>query len=141
MMSIGRASRRENLIWVTGVEPMNLIRTRTANHIRASSRENGCTKQARHMTASDRNRRHAKSALDAGAPSTHDAGAPSTHDPKGNEAAEREAPARPLTIIASRGTTEAACLAAAVCSAPARLRFVRSLVDFRKVRGHEGGRD
>ena len=49
MMSIGRASRRENLFWVTGVEPMNLIRTRLANHIRASSRENGCTKQARHM--------------------------------------------------------------------------------------------
>ena len=54
-----------------------MIRTRLANHIRASSRENGCTKQARHMTALDRNRRHANSALDAGAPSTHDPFLPS----------------------------------------------------------------
>jgi hypothetical protein len=43
MMSIGRSSRRENLPQITGVEPMNLIRTHLANHIRASSRENGCT--------------------------------------------------------------------------------------------------
>jgi len=43
MMLIGRSSRRENLLWVTGVEPMNLIRTWLANHIRASSRGNGCT--------------------------------------------------------------------------------------------------
>jgi hypothetical protein len=41
MMSIGRSSRRENLLWVTGIEPSFLIRTRLANHIRASSRENG----------------------------------------------------------------------------------------------------
>ena len=72
MMLIGRASRRENLLWVTGVEPMKLIRTHLANHIRASSREEWLHQQARHMTASDRNRRHANSALDAGAPSTHD---------------------------------------------------------------------
>ena len=39
MMLIGRSSRRENLLWVTGVEPMPLIRTHLANHIRASSRE------------------------------------------------------------------------------------------------------
>ena len=50
MMVIGRASRRENLFWVTGVEPMNLIRTRFANHIRASSREEWLHQQARHMT-------------------------------------------------------------------------------------------
>jgi len=72
MMLIGWASRRENLLWVTGVEPMKLIRTRLANHIRASSREEWLHQQARHMTAPDRKRRHAKSALDAGAPSTHD---------------------------------------------------------------------
>ena len=72
MMLIGRASRRENLLWVTGVEPMKLIRTHLANHIRASSREEWLHQQARHMTAPDRNRRHANSALDAGAPSTHD---------------------------------------------------------------------
>jgi hypothetical protein len=39
MMLIGWASRRENLLWVMGVEPMPLIRTHLANHIRASSRE------------------------------------------------------------------------------------------------------
>src|SRR5215831_1605075 len=72
MMLIGRASRRENLLRVTGVEPMHLIRTHLANHIRASSREQWLHQQARHMTASDRDRRHANSALDAGAPSTHD---------------------------------------------------------------------
>ena len=74
MMSIGRSSRRENLLWVTGVEPMLLIRTHLANHIRASSREEWLHQQARHMTLHpDRNhRRNAKSALDAGAPSTHD---------------------------------------------------------------------
>jgi hypothetical protein len=72
MMLIGRSSRRENLLWVTGVEPMPLIRTHLANHIRASSREEWLHQQARHMTAPDRNRHHAKSALDAGAPSTHD---------------------------------------------------------------------
>ena len=60
MMSNGRSSRRENLPLVMGVEPTTLIRTRLANHIRASSLENGCIKQARHMTALDRNRRHAK---------------------------------------------------------------------------------
>jgi len=65
MMSIGRSSRRENLLQVRGVEPMFVIRTRLANHIRASSRENGCTKQTRHMTAPDRNRQHVNSALDA----------------------------------------------------------------------------
>jgi hypothetical protein len=43
MMSIGRSSRRESLLIVTGVEPMKVIRTCLANHIRASSRENGCT--------------------------------------------------------------------------------------------------
>ena len=43
MMSIGRSSRRENLLSVTGVEPTYVIRTHLANHIRASSRENGCT--------------------------------------------------------------------------------------------------
>ena len=72
MMLIGWASRRENLLRVTGVEPMKLIRTRLANHIRASSREEWLHQQARHMTAPDRNRHHANSALDAGAPSTHD---------------------------------------------------------------------
>jgi hypothetical protein len=50
MMSIGRSSRRENLLWVTGVEPMLLIRTHLANHIRASSREEWLHQQARHMT-------------------------------------------------------------------------------------------
>jgi len=72
MMLIGRSSRRENLLWVTGVEPMFLIRTHLANHIRASSREEWLHQQARHMTAPDRNHHHADSALDAGAPSTHD---------------------------------------------------------------------
>src|SRR5215510_11249327 len=72
MMLIGRASRRENLLVVTGVEPMDMIRTHLANNIRASSREQWLHQQARHMTASDRHRRHANSALDAGAPSTHD---------------------------------------------------------------------
>src|SRR5215469_7951822 len=56
MMLIGWASRRENLLWVTGVEPMYLIRTHLANHIRASSREEWLHQQARHMTAPDRNR-------------------------------------------------------------------------------------
>ena len=74
MMSIGRSSRRENLLWVTGIEPMFLIRTCLANHIRASSREEWLHQQARHMTAPDRNRHHANSALDARAPSTHDPG-------------------------------------------------------------------
>jgi hypothetical protein len=50
MMLIGRSSRRENLLWVTGVEPMPLIRTHLANHIRASSREEWLHQQARHMT-------------------------------------------------------------------------------------------
>jgi len=50
---------------------MDMIRTHLANHIRASSREQWLHQQARHMTASDRHRRHANSALDAGAPSTH----------------------------------------------------------------------
>ena len=68
MMLIGRASRRENLLWVTGVEPMPMIRTHLANHIRASSREEWLHQQAR-QSAPDRNRRHANSALDAGAPS------------------------------------------------------------------------
>jgi hypothetical protein len=72
MMLIGRSSRRENLLWVTGVEPRLLIRTHLANHIKASSREQWLHQQARHMTAPDRNRRHVNSALDAGAPSTHD---------------------------------------------------------------------
>jgi hypothetical protein len=49
------------------VEPMPLIRTHLANHIRASSREEWLHLQARHMTAPDRNRHHANSALDAGA--------------------------------------------------------------------------
>ena len=71
-MLIGRSSRRENLLWVTGVEPMSLIRTRLANHIRASSRAKWTHQQARHMTAPDRNRHQANLALDAGAPSTHD---------------------------------------------------------------------
>jgi hypothetical protein len=77
MMLIGRSSRRENLLWVTGVEPMSLIRTHLANHIRASSREKWLHQQARHMTAPDRNLHHANSALDAGAPSTHDPQLPS----------------------------------------------------------------
>jgi hypothetical protein len=55
MMLIGWASRGENLLWVTGVEPMLLIRTHLANHIRASSREEWLHQQARHMTAPDRN--------------------------------------------------------------------------------------
>jgi hypothetical protein len=60
MMLIGRSSRRENLLVVTGVEPMDMIRTHLANHIRASSREQWLHQQARHMTAPDRNRHHAK---------------------------------------------------------------------------------
>src|SRR5262245_21646196 len=77
-MLIGRSSRRENLLRVTGVEPMNLIRTHLANHIRASSREEWLHQQARHMTASrPQSSSHAKSALDAGAPSTHDPFQPS----------------------------------------------------------------
>ena len=67
MMSIGRSSRRENLLRVTGIEPMKLIRTHLANHIKASSREEWLHQQARHMTAPDRKRHHANSALDAGA--------------------------------------------------------------------------
>jgi len=78
MMLIGRSSRRENLLWVTGVEPMLLIRTHLANHIRASSREEWLHQQARHMTAPDRNRHHADLTLDAGAPSTHDPNRSST---------------------------------------------------------------
>ena len=54
MMLIRWASRRENLLIVTGVEPMKVIRTRLANHIRASSREEWLHQQARHMTAPDR---------------------------------------------------------------------------------------
>ena len=65
MMSIGRSSGRENLLWVTGIEPMKMIRTHLANHIRASSREQWLHQQARHMTAPDRNRRHAKKCLTA----------------------------------------------------------------------------
>jgi hypothetical protein len=65
MMSIGRSSGRENLLWVTGIEPMKLIRTHLANHIKASSREEWLHQQARHMTAPDRNRRHAKKCLTA----------------------------------------------------------------------------
>ena len=72
MMLIGRASRRENLLRVTGVEPTPLIRTHLANHIRASSREEWLHQQARHMTAPDRNRRHVNKVLDRKAPSTHD---------------------------------------------------------------------
>ena len=67
MMLIGQVSRRENLLWVTGVEPMPLIRTHLANHIRASSPQGMLHQQARHMTAPDRNRHHVNSALDAGA--------------------------------------------------------------------------
>jgi hypothetical protein len=65
MMLIGRSSRRENLLSVTGVEPMSLIRTHLANHIRASSREEWLHQQARHMTAPDRNRHHARKCLTA----------------------------------------------------------------------------
>src|SRR5262245_62282837 len=72
MMLIGRSSRRENLLWVTGVEPMPLIKTHLANHIRASSREEWLHQQARHMTASRPQSSSRKSALDAAAPSTHD---------------------------------------------------------------------
>jgi len=43
MMSIGRSSRRENLLGSRVLEPMFVIRTRLANHIRASSRDKGCT--------------------------------------------------------------------------------------------------
>ena len=50
MMLIGRASRRANLLRVTGVEPTPLIRTHLANHIRASSREEWLHQQGRHMT-------------------------------------------------------------------------------------------
>ena len=81
MMLIGRSSRRENLLCVTGVEPMHLIRTHLANHIRASSREEWLHQQARHMTAptaivttptqhlTQGRRPH----MTQGAPSTHDA--------------------------------------------------------------------
>jgi hypothetical protein len=50
---------------------MSLIRTLLPNHIRASSRENGCTNSQTHDRTRP-HRHHAKSALDAGAPSTHD---------------------------------------------------------------------
>jgi hypothetical protein len=56
MMLIGWASRREHLLRVTGVEPMHLIKTRLANHIRASSREEWLHQQARHMTLHPRRR-------------------------------------------------------------------------------------
>ena len=72
MMSIGRSSRWENLLWVTGIQPRSLIRTRLASHIKASGHANGLHQQARHMTAPDRNRHPANVALDARAPSTHD---------------------------------------------------------------------
>jgi hypothetical protein len=71
MMVIGRSSRRENLLRVTGVEPRVLIRTHLANHIRASSREKAA-QTGQIQSAPDRNRHHTKSTLDAGAPSTHD---------------------------------------------------------------------
>jgi hypothetical protein len=44
---------------------MFLIRTHLANHIRASSREKWLHQQARHMTAPDRNRHHARKCLTA----------------------------------------------------------------------------
>jgi len=73
MMLIGRSSRRENLLWVTGVEPMNLIRTCLANHIRASSHEKWLHQQARHMTASrPQSSPMPNTVLDRRAPSTHD---------------------------------------------------------------------
>jgi len=72
MMLIGRSSRRENLLWVTGVEPMPLIRTRLANHIRASSREQWLHQQARHMTAPTAIVPMPNIVLDRKAPSTHD---------------------------------------------------------------------
>jgi hypothetical protein len=42
MMSIGRSSRPENLLRGHGMSPKQVIKTRLANHIRASSHENGC---------------------------------------------------------------------------------------------------
>jgi hypothetical protein len=50
---------------------MGVISTHLANHISASSREEWLHQQA-DTAAPDRNRHHANSALDAGAPSTHD---------------------------------------------------------------------
>jgi hypothetical protein len=44
---------------------MFLIRTHLANHIRASSRDKWLHQQARHMTAPDRNRHHARKCLTA----------------------------------------------------------------------------
>ena len=72
MMLIGRSSRRENLLWVTGVEPMPLIRTHLANHIRASSREQWLHQQARHMTAPTAIVPMPNIVLDRKAPSTRD---------------------------------------------------------------------
>jgi len=72
MMSIGRSSRRENLLRVTGVEPMKLIRTHLANHIRASSREEWLHQQARHMTCTRPQSSPRQKVLDRKAPSTHD---------------------------------------------------------------------
>jgi len=111
MMLIGRSSRRENLLVVTGVEPMDMIRTHLANHMRASSREQWLHQQARHMTASDRNRHHANSALDAGAPSTHDYSSGWTpllaaHSPAGTTVSLA---ARTLWI-ATKGFRPATCL-------------------------------
>jgi hypothetical protein len=72
MMSIGRSSRRENLLWGSGCRAHQLIRTHLANHIRASSRENGCTKHARHMHPT---------AIVATPTQRLTQGVPSTHEP------------------------------------------------------------
>jgi hypothetical protein len=76
MMLIGRSSRRENLLRVTGIEPRFLIRTCPREPHQGQQPREWLHQQARHMTAPDRNRHHANSALDAGAPSTHDPSLP-----------------------------------------------------------------
>ncbi len=79
MMLIGRSSRRENLLRVTGIEPRFLIRTCPREPHQGQQPREWLHQQARHMTAPDRNRHHANSALDAGAPSTHDPFRPWQH--------------------------------------------------------------
>ena len=72
MLIESASSRRENLLQVTGIEPRFLIRTCLREPHQGQQPREWLHQQARHMTAPDRNRHHANSALDAGAPSTHD---------------------------------------------------------------------
>ena len=73
MMLIGRSSRRENLLRVTGCRAHEIDQAPLANHIRASSRENRMaapTGQTHDRTRPQSSPR--QKVLDRTAPSTHD---------------------------------------------------------------------